>query len=96
MKKKNSVLNRFFNNKIAVAVTAVIILIALFFGVFFLTTFIYDISNDNEPVSDESDVITTLKNESESEKTSTIAIGGMMIKEHPYRFHPRFTRKTEP
>ena len=42
MSNKNSAFNKFLNNKIAVAVTIIILLAALFVGVFFLTAFIYE------------------------------------------------------
>ncbi len=66
MNNKNSAFSKFLNNKIAVAVTLVVFLTALFFGVFFLTTYIYDRKVSKEPVSDESEVTTTLINESET------------------------------
>ena len=58
-----SAFGKFINNKIAFAVTIIILLAVLFIGVFFLTTFIYENSTGKEPVSDESDVATTLKTE---------------------------------
>ncbi len=63
MDNKNSVFSRFINNKIAVCITIIVLLIGLFVGVFFLTTFIYENSTGKEPVSDESDVTTTQKTE---------------------------------
>ena len=61
MSNKNSAFNKFLNNKIAVAVTIIILLAALFVGVFFLTAFIYENRTKKEPVSDENVVTTTEK-----------------------------------
>ena len=61
MSNKNSAFNKFLNNKIAVAVTIIILLAALFVGVFFLTAFIYENRTEKEPVSDENVVTTTEK-----------------------------------
>lgn len=63
MDNKNSAFAKFMNNKIAVAVTLIILLAGLFAGVFFLTTFIYENTSGNEPVSDEAIVTTTEKQE---------------------------------
>ncbi len=61
MNNKKSAFAKFMNNKIAVAVTLIILLAGLFAGVFFLTTFIYENTSGKEPVSDEAVVTTTEK-----------------------------------
>lgn len=54
-RKKQSGLEAFFSNTVAVTITAIIILAALFVGTFFITTAIFE--NVNEPIGNENESI---------------------------------------
>lgn len=74
MKKKKFLFKKIFNNKIIIAIAAVVLLVGLFFAVFSLTTFIYNQSCEIEPDTDiAEEVITTSKQEVE-ETTEKVSV----------------------
>lgn len=76
-RKKQSGLEAFFSNTVAVTITAIIILVALFVATFFITTAIFE--NVNEPIGNEIESIQeiesngsdTLVNPDKTEKETT-------------------------